>query len=359
MSDRSAAMSLTESFLGAPADMADWRVAELAHRKGILATWLSEIEMTGGTLDSGPAEYLARAWRRVQLLHSLGADLATVHDVTLIKGSVIAQHMPVGVLRQSGDVGVVTRDEATLWRVVFDVQLRCDAIVRGLSVLSSVDGDRQLGVWLKWPAEEPYLDKPMGAVVSTCAFTGDLKQVGVRASEIEDGDLLSLFAVAEERFQRKFRVGDLIDLAVLVPALVATYGDGLAETVCGWAAKLCLAPELLQLSRLVTQWWSLPEEWDPVEELLTELSIVECETRRTEARVMHRARYGIALDEVPGTGLHLEIHPAPDCELATTPVGTFLLVPSAAIEEDTYQRGVVAARSLHRRHGTSPPLRDF
>jgi hypothetical protein len=138
-----------------------------------------------------------------------------------------------------------------------------------------------------------------------------------------------------------------------VPALVATYGDGLVETVCGWAAKLCLAPELLQLSRLVNEWWQLPDEWAPVEEVLIELSNVECEIRRTVGRVMHTARYGVALDEVPGSGLRLEVHTAADCELATTPVGTFLLVHSAAIDEDTYQRGITAARALHRNNGTN------
>jgi hypothetical protein len=257
------------------------------------------------------------------------------------------------VLRQSGDVGVVTRDEATLWRVVFDVQLRCDAVVRGLSVLSSEDGGRHLGVWLKWPAEEPLLDKPMGAVVSTCTFTGDLKQVGVRIADIEDDNLLSVFAVAEERFQRKFRVGDLIDLAVLAPALIDEYGEGLVDTVAGWAEKLCLAPELLQLSRLASEWWQLPMEWLEVMDALVELCTVESEIRRTGGRVLHTARYGVALDEVPGTGLRLDVHRLADSDLATTPVGTFLLVPSAAIDETTYERGLLAAQSLHRRNGTS------
>lgn len=344
MNDRSVGSGLAAPFLGSPNDMADWRVAELAHRKGILATWLSEIEMTGGALGPGPSEYLARAWRRVQTLHSLGADLATVHDITLIKGSVIARHMPAGVLRQSGDVGVVTHDEATLWRVVFDVQLRCDAIVRGLSVLSAEDGDRHLGVWLKWPAEEPLLDKPMGVVVSTCTFTGDLKQVGVRIADIDDDNLLSVFAVAEERFQRKFRVGDLIDLAVLIPVLIAEYGEGLVDTVTGWAEKLCLAPELLQLSRLVKEWWQLPIEWLGVMDALIDLSTVESERRSTGSRVLHTARYGVALDEVPGSGLRLDVHHLTDCDLATTPVGTFLLVPSSAVDESTYERGLRAAQ---------------
>jgi len=37
---------------------------------------------------------------------------------------------------------------------------------------------------------------------------------------------------------------------------------------------------------------------------------------------------------------------------STTPVGTFLLVPSAAIDEASYQRGLLAARKLHRRNGS-------
>ena len=47
------------------------------------------------------------ARRRVQWLRSLGADLAELHGATLVKGSVIARHMPAGVLCQSGDVGLV------------------------------------------------------------------------------------------------------------------------------------------------------------------------------------------------------------------------------------------------------------
>lgn len=337
---------LVSSFLGAQAGIADWRIAELANRKRILASWLSEVEVAGGTLDPGAARYLARARRRVRALHMLGAQLTATHPVTVIKGPVIARHMPAGLLRQSGDIDLVAHSEESLWHVVLDIRERCGAVVRGISVLRTDDGDRQLGVWLKWPAEEPLLDKPMGGDVTTCTFVGDLKRVPVRSAWMDDDDLLSLFAVAEERFQRKFRVKDLLDLVVLVPVLVRTYGDDLTDIVSEWADELSLAPELLQLSRQVHEWRDLPDEWLRVMDRLTSLSERERALRKAGGRRIHTATYGLALDDAPTTEL-LSIHSTSDGELATTPAGTFLLVDSGVIEEDTYERALAAARSLH------------
>jgi hypothetical protein len=37
-------------------------------------------------------------------------------------------------------------------------------------VLQAEDGDRQIGAWLKWPADAPLLDKPMGTVLADAVF---------------------------------------------------------------------------------------------------------------------------------------------------------------------------------------------
>lgn len=338
-----ATMTLVTSFLGAAPGQSDWQVAELATRRRVLASWLSEVEAAGGTLDSASAAYLSRIRRRVATLHALGHQLAATHDVTLLKGPVIARHLPPGTLRQSGDVDLVAADEATLWRVVRDVRRQCGAVVRGLSVLRA-GSDRQLGVWLKWPAEEPLLDKPMGADVTTCTFAGDLKRVPVRTARIPDADLLSLFAVAEERFQRKFRIKDLVDLAVLAPVLACRYGTDLPELVGDWAARLCLAPELLQLSERVLEWQDLPTEWLTTMRHLEPLSTQEVSARRTP-RVIHTAHYGLPLDDIAADSL--TIHETPAGELATTPAGTFLLVASSTTDQDTYEQALATAKALH------------
>lgn len=337
-------MTLISSFLGAAPGQPDWQVAELASRRRVLASWLSEVETAGGTLDRASAAYLARARRRVASLHAVGHRLAAAHDVTLLKGSVIARHLPPGTLRQSGDVDLVAPDEATLWRVVRDVRRQCGAVVRGVSVLR--DGtDRHLGVWLKWPAEDPLLDKPMGADVTTCTFAGDLKRVPPRTAHISDADLLSLFAVAEERFQRKFRIKDLVDLVVLAPVLAARYGPDLPDIVGEWAARLCLAPELLQLSERVLEWQDLPDRWLAVTRRLEQLSTEELTLRRA-GRTIPTAHYGLRLDDVATDAL--TIHDTPAGELATTPAGTFLLVDSSTTDQDTYELALVAAKTLHQ-----------
>jgi hypothetical protein len=343
---------LITSFLGAPPGLVDWRVAHLASRKRILAGWLSEVEAAGGTLDAGAAAYLARVRRRVRALHSLGAELAATYDVTVIKGQAIARHLPPGVLRQSGDVDLVAHDEHALWQVVLDLRERCGAVLGGLSVLRAGE-DRQLGVWLKWPAEEPLLDKPMGADVTTCTFAGDLKTVPVRTVPTAEEDLLNLFAVAEERFQQKYRVKDLVDLSVLVPVLVRTYGDDLADVVACWAEQLCLAPELLRLSRKVHDWRDLPGEWLLVMDRLVEPAARERALRRAGGRTIHTARYGLALDDEPAEETLLSIHSTSDGELATTPAGTFLLVDSDTVDQDTYERALRAATHLHKPVQTS------
>jgi|GEM_PF-3684335 len=338
-------LDTVDRLLGVPPDCPPWRVADMASRAGILATWLSGAQARGLPVGEPARAYLDRARRRVATLHQLGADLAGTHGLTVLKGPRIARYLPAPLLRQSGDVDLVAPDEQSLWRCVLDLAGRFGAVPQGVSVLDG-PGGVHLGVAMKWPAEEPYLDKPMGADITTCAFSGDLRGVPVRVAPPAQDDLCGLFAVAEERFQRRYRVKDLLDLLVLADALERRLGDGLAAAVCAAAVDLALAPELRQLVARTDAWVPVSARWRAVLDALGPLARQEKRLRRPDRPGMYRLRFGYPLDEVAGTGLAVRIHPRAGGDVATTPVGTCLLVPRRVLAEDVLAEAVDYARSL-------------
>src|SRR5215217_858339 len=159
-------MTTVEELLGVPPGHPPWRVADMARRAGALPAWLSTAVARGIPLSPAASELLDRERRRVAVLHRTAEDLAATHRVTVLKGVRIAAHLPAGMLRQSGDVDLVAADEEAMWACVRELMSRFDAVPQGVSVMRSLDPpDVQYGVALKWPAEEPFLDKPMGADV--------------------------------------------------------------------------------------------------------------------------------------------------------------------------------------------------
>jgi hypothetical protein len=323
-------LDVVERLLGVPPGYPRWRVADMAVRAKVLPTWLSTVVARGGELSPAAREHLDRAGRRVAALHRTGAELAAAHGVTVIKGAAIAARMPAGVLRNSGDADVVAPDEAALWRCVLDLRERCGAVPQGVNVLDSAAG-RDLVVALKWPAEEPDLDKPLGADVATCAFCGDMTAVPVRRATPADQDVCSLFAVAEERFQRRYSRKDMLDLVVLAEVLAERFGPDLAGLVADTAAELRLAPELRKLIGKTTEWVPLPPEWTAVASALDPVVAREKERRRATAEPVTRLRFGYPLDERDCGELAVRAHPFDGGELISTPVGTCLLVDSPTI----------------------------
>jgi hypothetical protein len=251
-------MTTVERLLGVPPGYPPWRVADMARRARALPTWLSTAEARGIPLSPAAKDLLDRERRRVAILHETAELMAAAHAVTVLKGVRIARHLPEGMLRQSGDVDLVADDEAAMWACVQDLMGRFGAVPQGVSVMRGAT--THYGVALKWPAEEPFLDKPMGADVTTCAFAGTFDGVPIRVAPPEDDDLCSVFAVAEERFQRKYRLKDLLDLLALADAAEDRFGNALLELIPRHAQELCLAPEL---GRLIAQ----ADEWVPVSPL--------------------------------------------------------------------------------------------
>jgi hypothetical protein len=336
-------LGIVDELLGAPAGAPQWQVADLANRAGILPTWLSSVVARGGRVSPSAAEYLARAERRVAALHRVGDELVGRYGVTVIKGARIAARMPAGLLRRSGDTDVVAGDQETLWRCVLDLRRRYGATPQSVNLLQA-DDSLHVVVAMKWPAEEPELDKPMGADVATCAFWGNLTDVGVRMELPSDEDVRSLFAVAEERFQRSFSRKDMLDLAVLADTLDARLGDRLVPTVLDAAERLNLAPELRRLVRKTGAWVDLPDRWLGLSTSLKPPASTETRRRRGAVGPPHRLRFGCPLDEKPSDGLAVQLPSEQGPALIDTPIGTCLLVDDPNIPADLLAAATEQAR---------------
>jgi hypothetical protein len=338
-------LDTVDRLLGAPPGYPSWRIADMAIRKGILATWLSSAVARGIEISDGARAYLQRNQRRVADLHLIGEEMARTRGVAVLKGPRIAAYLPAPLLRQSGDVDLVAPDQESLWRSALDLSSRYSAVPHGISVLDG-PGGIHIGVTMKWPAEEPHLDKPMSADITTCAFAGDLRGVPVRVAPVPQDDLCGLFAVAEERFQHKFRVKDMLDLLALAEVLEQRLADRLPETICEHAARLALAPELRQLIAKTNEWVSISERWQDTLEALRPLAQQEKALRRPDRPGMHRLRFGFPLNADTSADLAVSIHRRNDGDIATTPLGTCLLLDRPVLSEDMLTDAAGYARSL-------------
>lgn len=340
---------VVERLLGTPPDTPSWGVADAANRKRALATWLSVAQARGETLTDADLEYLGRMRRRVADLHAVGNRLAAEYGMRVLKGPRIAEHYPAWLLRQSGDADLFAPDLDGLWNAALDLRSRHGATAQGISVLDDGRGGVHVGVSLKWPAEQPHLDKPMGADITSCAFCGDFKGVPVRVEPLRHEDLSGLFCVVEERFQRKYRLKDLLDFMVLAAALEDRLGDALASAVCATADELALAPELRELARKAGSWIPLSAGWEHTVESLGPVARGERARRRADRPGMHRLRFGLPLDERSGVGRELSILQSDGLDLAVTPLGTVLLLQDAELTDETWERAHAAARALANR----------
>jgi hypothetical protein len=338
-------LTIVEQLLGVPARYEPWRVADMAARRKILATWLSSAVARGVALNPGAEEYLARMRRRVAELHAVGQKMARAHQLTLLKGSRIAAFMPEGLLRQSGDVDLVAPDQDSLWRCAVDLRNRYGALLQSVNLMES-DAGIHIGVALKWQAEEPFLDKPMGADITTCAFAGDFAGVPVRVTAPPDDDLCGLFAVAEERFQRPYRIKDLLDLLVLAQAAEERLGDRLCDVVCEHAERLSLAPELRQLVRKADGWVPVSQRWQDTAEALKPLAAQEKSLRQPGRPGMYSLLFGFPLDTRRSTEMEMVVHRRPDGNVATTPLGSCLLMDRPVLTAESREEAERFAQLL-------------
>jgi hypothetical protein len=339
-------LDVVESLLGLPPGVPRWRIADAANRARILPTWLSSVVARGGPLTPDAAAYLERVRARVKALHAVGRELRDAHGVTVIKGEQIAARFPEGLLRDSGDADIVAADQSTVWRCVLDLRERYGAVAQSISFLRT-DEVTHLVVAMKWPAPEPFLDKPMGADIATCAFcgTGD-GSVPIRAVPPPDVDLCSLFAVAEERFQRRFSRKDMLDLVVIAESLSERFGPALPELVLDTAGRLCLAPELRRLILKTSAWVELPPGWRELADRLEPFAAREKAARKSGDRKPPEWLYGLPLDTVASQETEIRVHRFALGEIARTPIGTCLLLAEPELSEELYEAAMAEARTL-------------
>jgi hypothetical protein len=337
-------MMTVEELLGVPPGYPPWRVADMARRARALPTWLSTAEARGIALSLAAQDLLDRERRRVATLHEIGEAMAAEHRVTVLKGVRIAAHLPAGMLRQSGDVDLVAADEEALWMCVQQLMERFDAVPQGVSVMRGPQ--THYGVALKWAAPEPFLDKPMGADVTTCAFAGNFDGVPIRVAPLDDDDLCSVFAVAEERFQRKYRLKDRLDLLALAQATEDRFGGQLLTLIPKYAKELCLAPELVQLIAKADDWVPVSPLWDAVKEALGPVADDERAARKSGQRPMHRLEFGLPLStRATATGRAERIE-RQQGDILRTPIGTCLMVDSPVVDADQHAAAMEFVRDL-------------
>jgi hypothetical protein len=242
-------------------------------------------------------------------------------------------------------VDLVAHDEDAMWSCVRDLVERFGAMPQGISVMRGET--THYGVALRWPAEEPYADKPMGADVTTCAFAGNFDGVPIRVEALDDDDLCAIFAVAEERFQRKFRLKDLLDLLVLAEVTEDRFGGQLPALLSAYAQELNLAPELAQLIAKADDWVPVSPLWTDMAEGLKPLA--EKEKAARAGRRMHTLNYGLPLNDRRSE--HALIQERAGGDILTTPIGTCLLVGSPVVDASD------VAEALAFIEGMGPPAR--
>ncbi len=336
---------IIEQLLGSPPDAPLWQVAATANRKGVLASWLSTVVARDIPISAGAQEYLERVRRRVATLHGVGAQVRDRTGVTVIKGERIARHLPPWLLRNSGDVDLVAEDERMLWRTVTDLRDNYGAIAQSVSVLRT-PSEQHFVIAMKWPAEEPLLDKPLGADIATCAFCGDVPAgAPIRTALSEDEDIRELHTVAEERFQRKFSVKDLLDFLVLSRRLDQRLDQALAHRIVAETMELRRTPELLNLIAKTRSWVDIGAHWDGIERALASAAPAE-KARRAKRDELPTVYYGYPLDTTPHPGMAAEFHRIDDLDLASTPIGTCLLLSGEELTLAELERAQRAAASL-------------
>jgi hypothetical protein len=343
-------LTSVDRVLGAVPGEPSWVTAHRASRQRLLPTWLSAIRARGEHLTPEANAFLSRVERRLDGLRRAG-DLAVQHgEVTMIKGPRIAQHFPAGVLRNSGDADLVASDEAALWRAARLVRDAYGAVAQSLAFLrvrgEGVDASPHIVLALKWAAEEPYLDKPMGVDIATCAFSGDFKRVPVRTRLPDDALVRELFTIAEERFQRRFTAKDMFDALVLCEALSRRDSDlpSTVEQVAGEAVDLWLLPQLAGLLKRLKRWVELPLAGSLILRRLA--PHVEAEKAR-RPKFIATPHFAYPLIDIDNDTLNVTKYiSVRGQDFARTPIGVFLLVNDMSMEQEELERAERSARAL-------------
>lgn len=309
---------------------------------------LSLADGAGLRLGSGSADELARTRARRADYAELLTEVAEL-PVRVLKGTALARYYPEDVLRPVGDIDVTVPDERTLW----DVARRVLAKRPAEFVLYSQFGvaEQHTVISIQWPSADPLFDGHDAFEVSTAALLGELERGVAPRTELPSCPWTAdLLAVAEERQQRPFTPKDAVDVVALASAELPDMG-AVATTV----AECRRSPEVVELLEYTGQWVTLGLLAELLERL-REDAVADSTHRSSIATSVHAADtctiegrravglpiYGMPLREVAGRAHWREArrHRFAGGELALTPVGDYLMVPSKAVDTDLHAAAV-------------------
>lgn len=304
---------------------------------------LSILREEGMDLPPAAAEELARTERRHDLYKNVLEALAEF-PLQVVKGPVLAELYPQGVIRHAGDLDLELPED-DIWQAAVCI---CRTVPVNAVHVSYFGMPRQLVVNLVWEAEDSLLDPMFSIDLTTVVLAGNQVDVGPRVTRgTFDSIDITLLALAEERFQRPFRATDILDMHVLL----ILYSERI-ERWARLASEFSLAPELDELTLLATKVKS-HSGLAQLRGLLQNSVRVESERRQAAKISGRRSRaltsvdrhldsggswYGFSL-----TGLTLDDNQSVAMTdhhfgpLLWSPVGTYLLVTSGDVDEHCHQ----------------------
>jgi hypothetical protein len=303
---------------------------------------LSVMERDGHPLGSGSRDELARARTRSAVYEHVYDLVRAVTPACILKGPSLARLYPDGLVRAVGDLDLVVTDEAALWagmRAVMDY--RPDAYP-DVSVLDT--DQRSVFARVSWPAPDPAFDNDISIEFATVGYIGDLKTVYPRQELPATPEVADLLALAEERFQRPFEPKDAIDVLILGQHSFATADEVLSDVI-----RFKLAPEVAELLEYAASFRSLGPLLEAVQVGARAVADDELAARSERAGDQPlQPRYGMLLKRTswrsefaPAT-----VHSSGAVELLRTPVGTYLLVTSAEVDPDVYEKAMATLAGL-------------
>lgn len=288
----------------------------------------------GARLSAAARGLIERAEGRIADYSDLYAHVREAADVQLLKGDEIARYYPHGIVRAAGDVDLVAADEENFWRTACEIVDRRRISQIGFTVVGG--SRRHLLMTLEWPAADEVLECARSADLSTAAFTQRLGVLPIQPEMPVSRWIACLLAIAEERFQRDFRLRDVVDVLALSGS--APEPAEIVRAITDWR----LAPEVSELLHHAREYIELGRLTAVLDEL--EPLVENEQSKRAEAPIdpdrspPEHVRFGMPLGEpcLRASRSRLETHAFDQGLVALTPVGEFLLVDTETVDPESY-----------------------
>lgn len=296
---------------------------------------LSAIAASGRALGPASGDELRRAERRHEVFLEVERRLVAGHGARPLKGSVLQDLYPPGILRGRGDVDLLV-PASRIWAAARDVVAAYP--VEHVEI-TTIDGLGDVVIAMYWTGEDYLNDPALRVELCTSALLGDFGAVPVRRELPEDPLIASMCLLAEEHLQRRQHPRDLVDVYVADRS-----GRTDVEALAGWAARLRLAPELLALVAAAAEAFDL-HGFRPLLTLLPPLAAEERARRDTAEVRRPRLRFAYPLSDLAALVEEPRLLTGADGEsVLLSPVGAYLMVDGGTVRDSALAQGAALLR---------------